>query len=49
MTPRYMPVSSVDVLLLYTKKGQGVERQSLNIREEHRSVLECLGTAYEKM
>jgi len=37
-----------DVLLPYTKKGQSIERQAMNIREEHRRVLECLGTAYEK-
>ena len=48
-TVRWVFMIFEDVLLLYTKKGQGIERQSMNIREEHRRVLECLGTAYEKM
>ena len=38
-----------DVLLLYGITPQGVFRQSMNIREEHRVILRCLGPAYEKM
>ena len=36
-------------LLLYTKAGQGIEKQAMNIQEEHRIVLRCLGPAYEKI
>ena len=38
-----------DVLLLYTRKGQRIDRQAMNIRDEHRIVLRCLGPAFEKM
>ncbi len=34
---------------LYIKRGQSVEKQAMNIREEHRIVLRCLGPAYEEM
>jgi len=47
-TVRWVFMIFEDVLLPYTKKGQSIERQAMNIREEHRRVLECLGTAYEK-
>ena len=48
-TVRWVFMIFEDVLLLYTKKGQSVEKQAMNIREEHRIVLRCLGSAYEKM
>jgi transposase len=48
-TVRWVFMIFEDVLLLYTSTGQGVERQAMNIREEHRRVLECLGPTYEKM
>ena len=38
-----------DVLLLYIRKGGGMEKQAMNLRQEHRVMLECLGAAYEKM
>jgi len=41
-TVRWVFMKFVDVLLLYTRKGQSVKNQAMNIREEHRIVLECL-------
>ena len=38
-----------DVLLLYTKQGERWTAQAMNIREEHRILLRCLGKLYEKM
>jgi len=48
-TVRWVFMIFEDVLLLYTRKGQSVEKQAMNIREEHRIVLRCLGPAYRKM
>ena len=48
-TIRWVFMIFEDVLLLYTKRGQEIEKQAMNLREEHRVVLECLGPAYEKM
>jgi transposase len=48
-TIRWVSMIFEDVLLLYTRKGQGIEKKAMNIREEHRIVLRCLGPAYEKM
>ena len=48
-TVRWVFMIFEDVLLLYSRKGQGIETESMNIREEHRIVLECLGPTYEKM
>ena len=47
-TIRWVFMIFEDVLLLYTRKGQSVEKKGMNIREEHRIVLRCLGSAYEK-
>ena len=48
-TARWVFMIFEDILLLYTRTGQGVEKQGMNIREEHRIVLRCLGPAYEKI
>ena len=48
-TVRWVFMIFEDVLLLYTKKGQSIEKQPMNIRDEHRIILRCLGRAYEKM
>jgi len=48
-TARWVFMIFEDVLLLYTRKGQLIDRQAMNIRDEHRIVLRCLGPAYEKM
>jgi len=48
-TARWVFMIFEDVLLLYTRKGQTVEKQAMNVREEHRIVLRCLGPTYEKM
>ena len=48
-TARWVFMIFEGVLLLYTRTGQGIEKQAMNIREEHRMVLRCLGAAYEKM
>ena len=48
-TVRWVFMIFEDVLLLYTRKGQSIEKQAMNIREEHRIVLECLGSHFEKM
>ncbi len=48
-TIRWVSMIFEDVLLLYTRKGQGIEKKAMNIREEHRIILRCLGPAYEKM
>jgi transposase len=48
-TVRWVFMIFEDVLLLYTRKGQSIEKQAMNIREEHRIVLECLGRQFEKM
>jgi transposase len=38
-----------DVLLLYTIHGAKKTAQAMNIREEHKILLRCLGKPYEKM
>jgi len=38
-----------DVLLLYTGQGEERTAQAMNIREEHRILLRCLGKPYEKI
>jgi transposase len=48
-TIRWVFMIFEDVLLLYVKGGGGIERKAMNLRDEHRIVLECLGPAYEKM
>ena len=48
-TVRWVFMIFEDVLLLYTRKGQGTEVQAMNMEDEHRIVLRCLGPAYEKM
>ena len=48
-TVRWVFMIFEGILLLYTRKGQGIEKQAMNIQEEHRIVLRCLGPAYEKM
>ena len=48
-TVRWVFMIFEDVLLLYTRKGQSIEKQAMNIREEHRIVLECLGPPFEKI
>ena len=48
-TVRWVFMIFEDVLLLYTRKGQRIDKQAMNIREEHRIVLRCLGTVYEKL
>ena len=37
-----------DVLLLYTRKGQFAEKQAMNIRDEHRIVLDASGRNLRK-
>jgi transposase len=48
-TVRWVFMIFEDVLLLYTRKGQSVEKQAMNIREEHRIILDCLGPQFKKM
>jgi transposase len=48
-TIRWVFMIFEDVLLLYSRKGQRIEKRAMNIRDEHRVVLECLGPEYEKM
>ena len=48
-TVRWVFMIFEDVLLLYTRTGQSVEKQAMNICEEHRIVLECLGSQFETM
>ena len=48
-TVRWVFMIFEDVLLLYTRTGQRIDKQAMNIREEHRIVLRCLGTVYEKL
>ena len=48
-TVRWVFMIFEDVLLLYTKTGQEIEKEAMNIREEHRIVLECLGPQFKKM
>ena len=48
-TIRWVSMIFEDVLLLYIRKGGGMEKKAMNLRHEHRVVLECLGPAYEKM
>jgi transposase len=48
-TVRWVFMILEDVLLLYTQKGKGIKKEAMNIRDEHRVVLRCLGSTYEKM
>jgi len=48
-TARWVSMIFEDVLLLYTKTGRHTQKRAMNIREEHRVVLQCLGPPYEKM
>ena len=48
-TVRWVFMIFEDVLLLYTKRGKEVEKQAMNIREEHRIILECLGPQFKKI
>ena len=48
-TARWVFMLFEGVLLLYTRTAQGIEKQAVNIQEEHRIVLRCLVTAYEKI
>ena len=48
-TARWVFMIFEDELLLNTRKGQSVEKQAMNIRQEHRIVLECLGPQFKKM
>jgi transposase len=48
-TIRWVFMIFEDVLLLYTRDGKEHEKEVMNLREEHRIVLKCLGPAYEKM
>jgi transposase len=48
-TVRWVFMIFEDVLLLYIRNGQNTKKMAMNIREEHRIVLRCLGATYEKM
>ena len=48
-TVRWVFMIFEDVLLLYKRTSQSIEKQAMNLREEHRIVLECLGLPFEKM
>ena len=49
-TARWVFMIFEDVLLLYTRKGRRIVGcQAMNLRQEHRIILRCLGPAYEKM
>ena len=37
------------ILLLYTTTGKRIEKHAMNIQEEHRIVLRCLGPAHDKI
>ena len=48
-TVRWVFMIFESIVLLYRRTGQGIEKQAMNIQEEHRIVLRCLGPAYEKI
>ena len=48
-TVRWVFMIFEDVLLLYTREGRSVEKQAMNIREEHRIVLKCPGPQFQKI
>lgn len=48
-TVRWVFMIFEDVLLLYTQDGRKQEKQAINISEEHRIILQCVGPLYEKM
>ena len=48
-TARWVFMIFEDVLLLYTRRGTNTEIAPMNLRDEHRIILECLGPTYEKM
>ena len=48
-TIRWIFMIFEDILLLYKRTGETVHPRVMNIEEEHRIVLECLGPRYEKI
>ena len=48
-TIRWIFMIFEDILLLYQRTGETVHRRVMNIEEEHRIVIECLGPRYEKI
>lgn len=48
-TVRWIFMIFEDILLLYRRTGRSVDRMVMNIEDEHRIVLECLGPRYEKI
>jgi transposase len=48
-TIRWIFMIFEDILLLYQRVGESVHRRAMNIEDEHRIVLECLGPRYEKI
>jgi transposase len=48
-TIRWVFMIFEDVLLLYTLTQKRTRKTAMNIREEHRIILKCLGPDYEKM
>ena len=48
-TIRWIFMIFEDILLLYQRTDETVHRRVMNIEEEHRIVLECLGPRYEKI
>ena len=48
-TIRWVFMIFEDILLLYTHTSHGIEKEGMNLQEEHRIVLECLGPVFEKM
>lgn len=48
-TIRWIFMIFEDILLLYRRTGRSVDRTVMNIEDEHRIVLECLGPRYEKI
>ena len=48
-TIRWIFMIFEDILLLYRRTGKTIHRQVMNIEDEHRIVLKCLGKRYEKI
>ena len=48
-TIRWVFMIFEDVLLLYITGDEEIRKVPTNLREEHRTVLRCLGPMYEKM
>lgn len=48
-TIRWIFMIFEDILLLYRRTGQIVHRSVMNIEDEHRTVLDCLGPRYKKI